>query len=389
MKPLDEIDFALDDLPGRELHDALAGFRSRGPVVRTKFVGMPAWIIADYQALASAFRDSEVFPPHRTYEIGIEGVVGRTFISMEGREHLTFRKLAMPAFRSRAVEQYERDGLAELAHELVDRLEKVSAPDLVADFAARFPYLVITRVLGLPRTREDEFHDWAHALLRFRDDAARAKAAEAELTSVLAPIVESRRSEPLGDVISELVQAEADGRRLTDEEIHAHVRLLFPTGGETTHGTLGNLLFAVLTEPGVWDQLVAQPSRVEAAVDEILRWESSIAVLPRMTASQPVSFCGTELPADEWVLFGIAGANRDPRVFPDPDRFDLDRSVGEALTFGPGVKSCPGMHLARKNLTVALQVLVERLPGLRLLERESALPRRAVLRSPDELRVAW
>jgi len=389
MKALEEIDFGSDELPGDELHRALATFRERGPIVPSCFFGMPAWIIASHRHLAAAFRDSERFPPHRMYQAGIESVVGQTFISMDGNDHRVFRQLATPAFRSRAVAQMEREGLAALAHELIDRVQSAAKADLMESFVARYPYLVISRLLGLPREREDEFHDWAIGLLRFSDDPARAATAKRELTEFLAPVVEERRREPREDVISGLAHAETEGRRLTDEEIYSHVRLLFPTGGETTHGTLGNLIYAVQTQGDVWEQLRAEPERVTGAVEEVLRWETSIAVLPRMTATTPIEFAGVEVPADTWVLFGIAGANRDPAVFADPDRYDPTREAGDALTFGPGLKSCPGMHLARKNLTVALEVLLERLPRLRLLDPSAAIPRRAVLRCPQNLAAVW
>lgn len=387
MKPLGEIDFGLDDLPGQELHDVLSEFRACGELVPTRLYGMPAKIIAGHAALSAAFRDDTCFPGHRTYEAGIEGIIGRTFISMEGRDHLAFRKLAMPAFRSRAVETWEREGLAALAHELIDRFAANGEADLVGEFAARFPYLVITRVLGLPRDREDEFHELALAMLRFGEDRARAERAQRELTAILKPVVEARRREPRNDVISELVQATTEDRQLTDDEIHSHIRLLFPTGGETTHGTLGNLLYALLVHDGHWDEIVQNPASIPAAVEETLRWESSIAVLPRMSGANDTEFRGATLPADTIVLFAIAGANRDPSAFENPDQFDMQRQTERALSFGPGVKSCPGMHLARKNLCVALGALAERLPGLRLLDHAGATPRRTVLRSPDALRV--
>ena len=389
MSDFGEIDFALDELPGQDLHDALGYCRSRASVAPAKFFGAPAWIIAGHSALAEAFRDAERFPPHRMYEVGIENVVGRTFISMHGDEHLAFRRLATPAFRSRAVATYEREGMAALAHELIDRFEVRGVADLMTDYASRFPYLVISRLLGLPREHEDQFHDWAIAMLRFQEDWVRAMRARRELTSLLAPVVAARRVEPRNDVISELVSAEVDGRRLNDEEVYSHIRLLFPTGGETTHGTLGNLLFALLTHDAAWQRVCSDVSQVAGAVEEVLRWETSIAVLPRMSASRPVDFRGCRLPAESLVLFAIAGANRDPEVFPNPDHFDIDRQCDQALTFGPGLKSCPGMHLARKNLSVAAQVLSERLPNIRLVDRAEAIPRRSVLRCPAALKVCW
>ena len=255
------------------------------------------------------------------------------------------------------------------------------------DFGAQLPYLVIPRLLGLPREHEEAFHEWALALLQFREDPDAAKQAGEELTAVLAPVVAARRIRPENDVISELVAARVEGRGLTDEEVYSHVRLLFPTGGETTHGSLGNLLYALLTHDGAWAQLRANRSLIELAVDEGLRWETPIAVLPRMSASEAIEFEGTKIPADSWVLFAMAGANRDPEIFDEPDRFKIGRNTQEALIFGRWVKACPGMHLARRNLCVGLDVLLDRYPELELLDPAAATPRRTVLRCPDALRV--
>jgi len=220
---LDSIDFALDEMPGEELHDVLRAYREeRGPVAATHFLGLPAFVISSHEALLDAFRDVERFPPHLMYELSFEGAVGRSFISMgDAKEHLVYRKLATPAFRSRALQRFEAEGLAPLASELVDDLGDDAEVDLVEGFSARLPYLVISRMLGLPRERESEFHGWAKAQLAFRDDPVAAEKAKAELTNCLAPVVEARRSEPRDDVISELVAAEVDGRSLSDEEIHA------------------------------------------------------------------------------------------------------------------------------------------------------------------------
>ena len=385
---LSRVDFGLDPMPGDELHAVLRGYRDEGPVRPTRFLGIPSFVISGYDALLEAFTDSERFPPHLMYRASFEPAIGESFISMPERErHLLYRKLATPAFRSRAVASYEAEGLLALAHEVADGFSGQSEVDLVAGFTSRFPYMVITRLLGLPRDREEEFHAWALALLRFREEPERAMQAEKEFTAYLAPVVEARRAEPRNDVISELIAAEVDGRRFTDAEIYAHVRLLFPTGGETTHGTLGNLLYALLRHPETWERLCREPDRVEDAVEEALRWESSIAVLPRLSCAQPVTFRGVEIPPDSWVMFGVAGANRDPAVFDDPDRFDLDRERKDGLTFGRGIKSCPGMHLARRNMQVGLRVLLERLPAPVLVDPEAALPRNTVLRCPAALRV--
>jgi cytochrome P450 len=385
---LEEVDFALDEMPGERMHQVLAALREAGPVQPTRFLGIPAFVLTNHEVLSAAFPDDHTFPGHRMYQASFEPAIGKSFISEPDPErHLLFRKLATPAFRSRAISSYEKTGLAALAHELVDGLADREEFDLVEEFTARFPYLVITRLLGLPRDREEEFHGWATALLSFRDDPERARKASQALSDFLAPVVAERRREPKNDVISELAAAEIDGRRLDDEEIFSHIRLLFPTGGETTYGSLGNLLYALFTQRESWQRICREPERIPAAVEEGLRWETPIAVLPRMSRSEPIRFAGTAIPADSWVLFAIAGANRDPDFVSDPDRFDLDRDQPANLVFGRGRKSCPGMHLARKNMRVATEVLAERMPDLELIDPEASKPVRTVLRSPPTLRV--
>ncbi len=385
---LEEVDFGLQEMPGDSLHEVLRRFRERGPVQPTRFLGLPAFVITGHKALEEAFLDEHVLPGHRMYQASFEPAIGKSFISdPDPASHLMFRKLATPAFRSRAVASYEQSGLAALANELVDRVADRDEIDLVRDFTARFPYLVISRLLGLPRDREDEFHAWALALLNFRDDPERGRKARESLTDCLLPIVEARRRSQQNDVISELVQAEVDGRKLTDEEIFSHVRLLFPTGGETTHGSLGNLLSALLLNEGAWERIVRNPTDIPAAVNEGLRYDTPIAVLPRLSRSEPTTFRGIDTPADSWVLFAIAGANRDPEAVRDPDRFDIDRVQPPNLVFGRGPKSCPGLHLAKRNMAVALEVLTNRMPDLELVDRDAALPRRTVLRTPAALRV--
>jgi len=381
-------DFALDEMPGAEMHAVLRAARGAGPIVPTRFLGLDARLIAGHDALEEALQDEKTFPGHRMYQASFEPAIGESFISdPDPVSHLRTRKLATPAFRSRAVSRFSAEDMAPLANELIDTLEGRERFDLVAEFTARFPYLVITRLLGLPREREDAFHDWALALLTFRDDPDRALAARKALSEFLAPVVEARRQAPRNDVISELVTSEVDGRRLSDDEVFSHVRLLFPTGGETTHGSLGNLIYALLAHEGAWARLVSDPDRIPRAVAEGLRWETPIAALPRLSASRPTRFRGEAIPPDTWVLFAIAGANRDPELVPDPDRFDPDREQPPVLTFGRGPKSCPGLHLARRNMEVALRELTRRLPGLELEDHDAAVPRRTVLRCPDALHV--
>ncbi len=384
------IDFAVETLPGMALHHALDGLRAEAPIAPVLFGGRAAMLISGHQALADAFRDNDTFPPADAYRITIEPVQGVTFQTLEGEQHRLYRRLATPAFRSRAVEAMEREGLAAIAHQLLDRLGAVRATDLAAAFTHRVAFLVISRMLGIPTTGEEQFRDWAVGFLEFPRDPEHSRRCAAHMNAYLLPIIAERRRESRDDVISALIAADADGHQLTDEEILSHIRLLFSAGASTTTDALGNLLYALLSEPERWARVRDEPSMRVNAIEELLRWESPVAVLPRISAPHLVEFYGVTIPPATFCLFGIAAANRDPAVFSDPHQYQMERDTGrKLLSFGPGPRLCPGMHLARFQLAVVLDVLLSRLPDLHLVDASIALPHGAILRGPKQLPVAW
>ena len=384
------IDFAVEELRGAELHRRLAALRDEHVVAPARFGGRDAFVITGYAALAEAFRDNERFPPADAYRITIEPVQGVTFQTMEDEQHRLYRRLATPAFRSSAVEGMEREGLASIAHALVDRIGSARQVDLAEAVTHRFAFLVITRMLGIPPLHEDLFREWAVGFLEFPRDPERSRRCATLITEFLRPILADRRAEPREDVISALVLADAEGHRLTDEEILAHIRLLFSAGASTTTDALGNLIYTLLTQPGCWEDLASHPALRQSAIEELLRWETPVPVLPRISAPRTIRFHDVEIPPSTFTLFAIAAANRDPSVFTDPDRFDLRRDCSRTLlSFGPGPRLCPGLHLARRQLAVALDVLMERLPALRLVDEQAAQPSGAILRGPARLDVGW
>ena len=176
-----------------------------------------------------------------------------------------------------------------------------------------------------------------------------------ELTGYLQPIVAARREEPRNDIISDLVQAEVDGKRFTDDEVLSHVRLIFSAGAGTVHDAMGNLFYHLLLRSDLWEAIKRDPSMRFGVVEELLRFETSVPVLPRTSAADPIVFEGTTIPPNSFMLFAIASANRDPDFFPDPHAFKTDRPPKPIMTtFGPGPRACPGMHLARKELALVL-----------------------------------
>lgn len=389
-----EVDFGLDLrpaaplLPGEAFHRELARLREASRLPRVRFGGAVTPLVTRYEDLDAAFRNDQELPAGPTYAMSIEPCQGVTFESVDGPEHNALRALTTRGLRARPVSRFAQERMPALAHRVIDGFAGRGEADLVRDFTARFPFLVFGLRMGLPLERADRFMDWAFDILSYPIDHAAGTAAAAALTRYTRPVLAERRARPQDDLLSMMAHAEHRGRRLDDEEILAHVRALFSAGATTTHHGLGNTLFAVLSHPELLERLRAEPARIGAAVDEMLRWEPPLGVLPRL-APRAAHVAGEEVAAGTLLLFGIASASRDPAVYPEPDRFDPERRPRRLLTFGFGSHHCPGAHLARAQIAVGLRALLERLPGLRLSHPDEALPQGTVMRGPRRLDVVF
>ena len=246
-------------------------------------------------------------------------------------------------------------------------------------------------MLGVPREGESAFHRWAWEMLSPPTVSPEvSRAADREFTRYIAPTIAARRAEPQGDVISALVESEAEGHCLDDREVLSHVKLLFSAGATTTHDALGSLVHTLLASPEAWSRIVSDQSLRPGAILELLRWETPVPNLPRISADRSIEFLGKKLPPQSFVLFSMAAANRDPAAFENPDLYDIERPMKDTLTFGRGERSCPGMHLAKKSLAVALDALADRFPDLRLSgDPDASAPTGATVRGPDRLTVMW
>jgi len=383
-----DADFALDPLSGRELHDALAAARRRGRAVWAKFLAADALLVTGFEDVRQILFDDDVLPGGEFHRAVTEPAVGPTFISMSGVEHDVHRKLATPAFRSRVVDHFDEESLVPLAHELVDRFVDRGECDLVTEFTTALPFAAITKKLGLPLSDFVQMRRWVEHMLQFPVDPDGARRAAAEVGEQIAPLLAARRLDPVDDILSELLHARLGDDSLDDDEVFATARLLFAVGATTTSHAMGNLLHTLLPRREMVERAANEPEWRVGVVHELLRFEGPLAILPRI-ATEDVEILGEPVPAGTMVLLALAAANRDPAVFADPDRFDPDRPPQEVVTFGFGRKFCPGKHLARRELITALDVVLERLPNLRLLDEAASRPRGGVLRHPVELRAAW
>ncbi len=378
---LPEVDFAHDELP--DLHRVLDGLRARGPVVRVRYHGQPAWLILSYRELYRAFSDEEHFEAARAYRIHSEPSMGKTIQTMSGDRHRVNRGLVSRPFFPRQVQALVEPLLEVQAGLLLDAIAGREQVDMVAAFARPYPFKVITRMLGIPVHDDSQFLAWALKIIDYPWDPEGALQAKAEFDAYLLPLIARRRSAPQDDVISILAQAEVEAARLTDEEILAFCRLLFPAGSDTTYKNLGSLLYAVLSTPGMRERARAGDAEREALVQEGLRWEPPTALLPRM-CSKAISLGGQRIADGDWVLFGITAANSDPEVFPAPRTFDPDRN-NKNLAFGHGEHFCLGSHLARRELETALRLVFERFPDMALVPNAPVEITQGVLRGPKAL----
>ena len=368
-----------------EFHARLAALRAAKGVVRLRFGSDIHMALLRYADVEKALRDETRFSKSEAFRPVTFPFMGPNIQGYDGHEHTVKRALVLPAFRRTTIPRYVEPILRPIAEELVDDLAPRGAADLMVDFAKKYPMRITNRLLGIPPDDEDKLAGWAIGMLAQPDPEAR-KRVNAEFTEYVEPLLEQRRSHPRDDLLSALVTQEVDGERLDDEEVLGFLRLLFPAGVDTTWLTLGSLMYAVVEHPGVHERLLADATERAWAVEETLRWESTVGTEPRVTL-EDVVVSGVEIPARTWVRLILPVANRDPAVFADPDRWDLDRRPRDHLAFGLGRHFCLGAFLARAELTVALEVLLRRLPNLRLVEQ----PRIAgvVLRGPRELQVEW
>ncbi len=379
--PAEPIDFAFSRAP--DLHARLAEFRDQASIVPTLYQRKPAWLVTRHAELRAAFKAEDLFQSGTIQE----PLVGKTMQSMTGDQHRINRGLISFAFIPSAVGGMIESLLEPLAFELLDELSTDSEFDLVAGFAQRFPAAVITRMLGIPVADEKQFLSWALMLFQYPWDPDGATKAWKAFKAYLAPILKNRRAHPGDDLLSVLIEADLEGRRLTDTEILSFIGILYPAGSDTAFKSIGSMMYAVLTHPEVRAQAIADPESRAAVAEEAMRWEPPVAVLPRR-AVRDGEFAGTNIRAGEDVLFAIASANRDPAVFQQPDRFDPSRAnLKQSLVFGHGVHVCLGAQLARHEMRVALGALLERFPQMEIVDSDAVEISGAILRGPRELTV--
>jgi cytochrome P450 len=286
-------------------------------------------------------------------------------------EHTRLRRLAAKVFTVRSINAL-RPEVEAITRRLLDAAQEREDFDVVADFAGPLPALVIMRMLGVPEGELERLKRLSDEMALFIGSArdtphkyGRAEAATAEMAELFRKLIMKRRAKPERDLLTDLVQVEDQGERLSDDELVAMCVLLLFAGHETTTHHIANGLRALLAFPAELARLRAQPALAAAAVEELLRYDGPIGAQVRIV-QEPLDLHGKALRAGERVFLLMNAANRDPRAFEDPDRLDLSRHGVPHLTFGFGAHICLGFPLARLEGQIALPALLARWRGIEL-----------------------
>ena len=388
-----DVDFAFDpvEAPLAQLREA--GHR----IAPVQWGGKLAWVVLRYDDVFAGISDDRAIPAATEYSITAASQ-GRIPLKLEGAAHRDSRGVLARPFRLGAIPNITDQLLVPLADRLIDAFGDRRDVDLVRDFSRRYTFLVMSALLGIPVEDEDRIIALSHALLpplkRGNPDEAEvepawddADAAVIAMNDYLRPIIEDRRRQPQDDIISYLLASREGGEPIAEAALYDYVRLLFPAGAETTHLSIAQMMNAVLSDTGLRDQLVEQPELRPKFVEEATRAASPVCLLPRILA-QETTICDVTLPADTIVLFGILSANQDPAAHDGPEGISLTRRRRNALTFGAGPHHCLGIHLAKAEMLVSLNRLLDRLPGLRLTGRPS-VPEGGPVRWIPDLRVTF
>jgi cytochrome P450 len=370
----------------RDPHPVLAALRRSEPV--SWIPALDCWLVTSHALALQVIRDASSYtvddPRFSTAQ-----VVGPSMLSLDGDAHARHRAPFAPPFRPLAVRDRFAEAVTDETRRLVEEIAPTGRAELRRQLAGPLAAYAMTRALGLGPEEVAAVLAWYDAIVSAvteitagSDLPSSGREAFAALRERLLEVIRS------GDHAS-LLAAAASDTELSDDEIVSNAAVLLFGGIETTEGMIANAVVALLERPGEMARVRADSSLLDVAIEESLRLEPAAAVVDRY-ASGDVELDGIAIAHGDSVRVSIAAANRDPAVFADPDRFDLDRpNAGRHLAFAHGPHVCVGVHLARLEARTALTMLLERLPGLRLDPERPAEVRGLVFRKPPALHVVW
>jgi pimeloyl-[acyl-carrier protein] synthase len=368
--------------------------RAADPVHRTP---MGLWVLTRYDDVVAVLKDPRF--GREGFEQILANVYGegaRSMLFRDPPDHTRLRGLVSQAFTPRVIERM-RSHIQDIVDRLLQRVQNANAMDVIADLAYPLPVTVICEMLGVPTDAHSGICQWSADLARSVDAIGmptdeevvkRGRVAQQAMLDYFSDLIPERRQTPRDDLLGLLIAAEEQGDRLSEGELLITCILLFVAGHETTVNLIGNGLLALLNHPDELAKLRADLTLLPGAVEELLRYDSPVQRTARITNTD-VELDGRKIAKGSLVVTAIGAANRDPAHFPDPDRLDITRRDNRHIAFGFGIHFCLGAPLARLEGQIAIDTLLRRMPGLRLVTSAPEWRESSTLRGLKRLPVTF
>ncbi|MBX2798237.1 MAG: cytochrome P450 [Myxococcales bacterium] len=347
--------------------EAPISFHPEGVTPWTPEGGPGYWAIVRYDDVRQISKNNRVFSSYAgtlMQAMPEEQIRAASILHMDNPDHRLVRAIVQPAFTRKAMEEM-KDSIRVNADRVIDKMLETDVADVVKDMVDVYPGRVLADLIGLPEQDVDQFVDQVNTLFS-TDLAASGKAAQWLVGYSIQKSME-RRENPREDLVSRIVNSQVEGRSLTDFEVGAFVALLIVAGAETTGSTLATGLWKLACNPDQWAALKADPSLIPGAINEFLRYGTATVCFKR-TALEDFEMHGKTIKAGDKVVIYYESANFDENYFPEPERFDITRDASKQVAFGAGgIHQCIGDHLARYEMSVFLEQLIERVRDIEVV----------------------
>jgi len=391
LSPIDEKLISAEFLD--DPYPLLRQLQEEDPVYWSESIG--GWIVTRYDDIVPTFRDVAHFSNYGRFAKAVEYLPSedrqklvpfeshyrqKSLLQSDPPDHTRLRALMVKPFNATSIEAM-RPKIKKIVNDVIDSVEQRREMDVIRDLAYPLPFSVLGAIMGLPEEHGDEIKHWADEILLFqgvnRPPVAlleRSQAALLAMRSFLTDLVNEKRRHPADDVISQMVAAEAEGNRLTEQELVYTCVTIMGAGHETTTSLIGNGLYTILSHTEQWRKLRENPSLLTSAIEEMLRYESPVARQPRVIKDD-IELGGKKLLKGQVAFQMLNAANRDPAYFTDPGSFDIERQNNKHLAFGMGIHFCLGAGLARIEAQEVFKAIMERLPNIRLASEKAVWDR--------------
>lgn len=358
----------------------LSRFREQDPIHKfelQRFGGaFPAWLITRYDDCMAFLKDGRitrdvkrVMPKELIAKLNVSediDFVSEHMLAKDPPDHSRLRSLVHQGFTPRMIEQL-RAGIERITEELLDEMETKADPDIMRDFAAPLPFIVISELLGIPKEDRAKFQVWTSAMVDTSESGQDAtNQALREFKQYMQTLIEEKRNHPGEDLTSKLIYAEEDGQKLSESELYSMLFLLVVAGLETTVNLLGSGTLALLLHKDQLENIKRQPDTIQTAVEELLRYTSPVIMMANRWAIEDFTYKDVSIKKGDMIFIGIGSANRDPEYFDEPDTLNVARTPNRHISFGFGIHFCLGAPLARMEASIAFNALLKRFPNIEL-----------------------